>query len=208
MLNINTPSNGSNQILVWDILVRILHWALVISFFTGYIITDEFPLHAYSGYVIFTIVLIRIVWGFIGSYYARFSAFRYSWQETIQYALSALKMGSAREYLSHNPLGAVMVYVLLTLILIMSIVGMLLYGVQQLEGPFEEMVPYEWEDPLFLIHQFLAKILISLASLHVLGVIWSSWLHRQNYILSMFTGKKSSYARRSHRETHTSAESK
>ena len=122
--------------------------------------------------------------------------------------MAALKMGSAKEYLSHNPLGALMVYFLLTMILIMSIVGMLLYGIQQLEGPLEDVAPESWEEPLLLIHQVMAKILISLAGLHILGVLWASWMHRQNYILAMFTGKKSAYARRAQRRKEGNTDSK
>ncbi|HJV27572.1 MAG TPA: cytochrome b/b6 domain-containing protein [Aromatoleum sp.] len=188
------------QIKVWDMLVRTFHWTLVTSFFTGFFITDKFPLHAYAGYLIFTLVLTRIVWGFVGSPYARFSAFIYTVRETIQYTLSAFRMGPAREYLSHNPMGAIMVFAFLFLLLGNTIIGTMLYAAQQLEGPLVDIVPTYWDESLEDIHKFVAKMLISLAGFHICGVIWASWWHRQNYVLAMFTGYKSVFTRRTHRE--------
>lgn len=199
--NLTTQSTASpTQIKVWDILVRVFHWSLVISFTTGYLITDKFPLHAYAGYTIFALVLSRIVWGFIGTPYARFSAFTYSVQETVQYVLSALRMGKAREYLSHNPMGAIMVYLLMTMLLCNAIIGTMLYGAQQLEGPLEGIIPVHWDEDLLAVHEIMAKVLLTTAAFHLCGVIWASWWHRQNYILAMFTGYKSVFTRRSHRE--------
>ena len=200
---LNSPRAGlttARHIKVWDILVRTFHWTLVTSFFTGFFITDKFPLHAYAGYLIFTLVLTRIVWGFIGSPYARFSAFIYTVRETIQYTLSAFRMGPAREYLSHNPMGAIMVFAFLFLLLSNTIVGTMLYGAQQLEGPLADIVPTHWDETLEDVHKIMAKLLISLAGFHICGVLWASWWHRQNYVLAMFTGYKSIFTRRTHRE--------
>lgn len=200
---LNSPRGGlksPTQIKVWDILVRTFHWSLVTSFATGFLITDKFPLHAYAGYVIFTLVLLRIVWGFVGSPYARFSAFTYTIKETLQYTKSAFRMGEAREYLSHNPMGAIMVFAIMFLLLGNTIVGMMLYAAQQLEGPLVDIVPTDWDETLESIHFFMARALIGLAGFHVFGVIWASWWHRQNYVLAMFTGYKSVFTRRTHRE--------
>lgn len=199
----DSPRKGftsRRQVLVWDTLVRTFHWTLVVSFFTGFFITDKFPLHAYAGYTIFFLVLGRILWGFVGSKYARFSAFTYTVKETVRYILSALRMGEAREYLSHNPMGAMMVFAFLALLMGNAVVGTMLYAAQQLEGPLVDIVPVEWDVTLETIHFTMAKVLMGLAGFHIAGVLWSSWWHRQNYVLAMFTGYKSYFTRRSHRE--------
>lgn len=199
----DSPRKGfttARQVLVWDVLVRTFHWTLVVSFFTGFFITDKFPLHAYAGYTIFCLVLGRILWGFIGSPYARFSAFTYTVKETARYILAAFRMGEAREYLSHNPMGAMMVFAFLTLLLGNAVVGTMLYAAQQLEGPLVDIVPVEWDVTLETIHFTMAKVLMGLACFHIAGVLWSSYWHRQNYVLAMFTGYKSAFMRRTHRE--------
>lgn len=198
-------SNPPHRILVWDRLVRLGHWTIVISFITGYLFTKKFPVHAYAGYVIFALVCLRIVWGFIGTDYARFSAFTYGLKETWHYAILALRFGDAKEYLSHNPMGAVMVFVMIGSLLLNTIVGAMLYGAQQATGPFEDVVPFDWEDTLLVIHGGIAKLLLGLAAMHVAGVILASWWHRQNYIMAMITGYKSPYARRKKRSGNAAA---
>lgn len=198
-IKMDVKSGPRAQVKVWDALVRVFHWTLVISFTTGYLITKKFPLHAYAGYLIFALIVLRVVWGFVGTPYARFSAFTYSPRETWQYIVSALRRGQAREYLSHNPMGALMVYVLLTLLLANACIGTMLYAAQQLEGPLEGIIPVEWDEDLFTVHAIMAKSLLTLASFHVLGVFWATWWHRQNYVMAMLTGYKSVFTRRSKR---------
>src|SRR6185312_9018596 len=60
---------------VWDLPVRLFHWALVILIFTAWL-TQEFDrmdLHKLCGYTIMTLLLFRLAWGFVGSETARFS---------------------------------------------------------------------------------------------------------------------------------------
>jgi len=72
-------ANSNDKIRVWDIPVRLFHWALVIlittSYFSGRAGGDWMQLHFYSGYSILTLLLFRIAWGFVGSTTARFSHF-------------------------------------------------------------------------------------------------------------------------------------
>ena len=64
----------SKTIRVWDLPVRLFHWSLVILFTLAYFTGDEEnQLHIYSGYAVLGLVLFRILWGFIGSRYARFA---------------------------------------------------------------------------------------------------------------------------------------
>jgi cytochrome b len=98
-------SAGIIKVPVWDLVVRVGHWTLVACVAYALFVRPQFPGHEFAGYVILGIVLWRWLWGFIGSPYARFSAFIFSARETLQYTLSAFRMGEAREYTSHNPIG-------------------------------------------------------------------------------------------------------
>ena len=176
--------------------MRLGHWVLVASVAYLILFENRFPGHDIAGYVALGIVLWRWAWGFVGSRYARFSAFLFGPRETLEYTLSALRMGAAREYASHNPMGALMVFALLLVVPVASISGVMLMGAQRYAGPLEGMVPVEWEFMLETAHYGSVWLLEGLIVIHVLGTLWASWWHRENYIWAMFTGRKNRYRRR------------
>lgn len=125
---------------VWDPLVRVLHWTLVIGFFTAYFTGDEFlDQHVWSGYLVGGVVLVRILWGFVGSRYARFSEFVKPPSETMSY-LRSIVSGHPARYLGHNPAGALMILALLTCVSITGASGLVLYGIEENAGPLAGLV--------------------------------------------------------------------
>ena len=102
-----------NKIYVWDPVVRVFHWLLVVSFVVAYLTgEDESVIHSYAGYVILALIITRIVWGFIGSKYARFSSFITSPATAIQYLKTLVRNQHPRRYLGHNPAGGWMILAL------------------------------------------------------------------------------------------------
>ncbi|MES2051208.1 MAG: cytochrome b/b6 domain-containing protein, partial [Pseudomonadota bacterium] len=102
-------------IKVWDRLVRLLHWALVASVVMAWISTLGLGLvkaHEPAGYIALGVVTLRIIWGFSGSRYARFSQFVRGKREVLHYA-GQLQAGNEPRYIGHNPLGGWMVLLLL-----------------------------------------------------------------------------------------------
>ncbi len=182
--------------VVWDKVVRVGHWTLVSCVAYSLFLEPKFPGHDISGYVILTIILWRWIWGFIGSPYARFKAFIYSPRETFRYTLAAFRMGEAREYSSHNPMGALMVFVFLLGLPLICVLGIMLLGAQQLAGPLAGIVPLDWDYDLEVLHELAAWTIAWLIAIHVVGTAWASWWHRENYVLAMLTGRKSRFKRR------------
>lgn len=124
------------EIYVWDRFVRFFHWSLVVLFVTSYLTGDEQEtIHVYSGYAIAVLVFLRVIWGFVGPKYARFSDFVYSPSTVIQYMKSMVK-GSPRHYLGHNPAAGAMVIALLLTLVVITLSGMKLYAVEEGKGPF------------------------------------------------------------------------
>lgn len=175
------------EILVWSRLIRIGHWLLAFAFATLYLEYKKFPLHPYAGYAVLIIVIFRIIWGFIGPGAANFSTFIFSPRQIFEYLKSALR-GHAAYYFSHNPMGAAMVYALLTLLLITSTLGLLSYSSSQQLGPFGKLIPDEWEDVLITSHKWLGHLTAAFVICHLIGVLWASRLHRENYALAMLRG--------------------
>lgn len=113
---------------VWDIFIRVFHWTLVIAFVAGYLTEGEVYLHFYVGWYIGILLLLRFIWGFIGTTHARFSDFIKSPTEIIEYVRSLRKTtDSNKRYIGHNPLGGLMVIALLLSLSITCVSGVLLY---------------------------------------------------------------------------------
>jgi len=188
------------RIKVWDIVVRSFHWCLVVFFGLCYLTGDEFDLlHAYLGYGILILLGIRIIWGLIGTKYARFTDFIYGWKSVREY-FKGLMTWRPRAYLGHNPVGGWMVVLLLLLMLFTCWTGLEAYG-EQGYGPFAQKFSgapdaHEsgkrddanelWSE----LHEVLADITLFLVIVHIVGVIVSSLLHRENLVRAMWTGYK------------------
>lgn len=127
----------TKQVKVWDPLVRIFHWSLVLSFATAYLtgeIWEQEEVHEIAGYAALGLILFRIIWGFIGSKHARFSDFLYGPKAVIEY-LKSLLTTHPKHYLGHNPAGGWMVVLLLLGVLATGITGLKLLAVEEGEEP-------------------------------------------------------------------------
>jgi cytochrome b len=120
----------TRQVRVWDPLVRLFHWSLVVSFIVAYFTGEEESLvHVYAGYFIIGLLVFRIVWGFIGARHARFSDFLYSPRRTLGY-LKRLLAGQPEHYTGHNPAGGWMIVALLVALALTSWTGLKVYGLE------------------------------------------------------------------------------
>ena len=198
-------------IKVWDIFVRVFHWALVLFFIISYITgEEESSFHVYSGYVILTLISLRIVWGVIGSKYARFGNFVYPPREAIAY-MKGLIAGNPKHYIGHNPAAGWMVIALLLSLYLTVGSGLMLYAAQENKGPLagyatyvghdhsehhhnddEEHEEHEEEEDEFWeeVHEVMVSLTLILIFMHIAGALLSSYVHRENLIRSMINGEK------------------
>jgi len=169
---------------VWDPLVRVFHWSLVLSFALAWISADEWDdLHIWAGYAAAALIAFRLVWGLVGSRYARFSQFVRSPRAVAAY-LKDLLTGREARYLGHNPAGGAMI-----LLLILSLSALCLTGwMQTLDAFWGE----EWVEE---VHEALANLLLVLVGLHLAGVALASLKHHENLVRAMVTGRKRAPAR-------------
>lgn len=132
-------SNDPKAIAVWDPLVRVFHWTVAIAFFVAYL-TEGDPLivHVWAGYTIGTLVVLRVIWGFVGPKHARFSDFVFApW--TVWSYLVSLVTFRAKRYVGHSPAGGAMVVVLLAGLAATVWAGLETLAVEENAGPLAEL---------------------------------------------------------------------
>ncbi|BCU05332.1 cytochrome b/b6 domain-containing protein [Allochromatium tepidum] len=193
-----TPPNHSEpktseRIRVWDPLVRVFHWSLVAGFATAFIVEDDLlGVHVWAGYLVLTLVAVRLVWGLIGTRYARFSDFVRGPGAVLAYLRDVVSLRAPR-YLGHNPAGGAMILLLLISVAATGISGLALYGAEEFAGPLADVMrglPAFWGDVLEETHEVLANLTLGLILIHVAGVLVSSLLHHENLIGAMISGYK------------------
>jgi cytochrome b len=168
-----------NRIRVWDPLVRIGHWTLVLAVAAAWFTSEgNHELHEAIGYVALAVVVVRLAWGFIGPRYARFSQFVRGPAATLRYT-GQLVHGREPRYIGHNPLGGWMIVALLLGTALTALSGVL-YTTDRFWG-------VEWVEDL---HEGLANTLLVLAAFHIGGVIVESLRQREDLVGSMFHGRK------------------
>jgi cytochrome b len=178
---------------VWDWLVRTIHWSLVALFAAAYISEGE-PvwLHSWIGYSIAGLLLVRVLWGFVGSAHARFTDFVRSPAEVLRYIREELA-GRARRYLGHNPAGGLMVLVLMMALGATAISGMALLAAEEGQGPLAGWLiatSHPVAEVIEEIHEVFANLSLLLIAIHVIGVVFVSLHHRENLARAMVDGHK------------------
>jgi len=174
-------ANGtdSRAVLVWDLPTRVFHWLLVLCFVLAYVTGEAeawLVTHAVLGYTMLGLVGLRLVWGIVGTRYARFASFAYGPKQALGYLALAVTARAPR-YLGHNPAGSWAIYALLALAVLSGATGWL--AIQPFAG--------KWLEEL---HEGAASTMLAVVLLHVGGAVVSSWLHRENLVRSMITGFK------------------
>lgn len=181
-----------DKVRVWDPFVRIFHWLLVLSFTIAWLSGEELvTLHVWAGYAVSGLVLLRLVWGIVGTRHARFSDFVYRPAEIRRFLRDTLHL-RAKRYLGHNPAGGAMILLMLVALMIACVTGFAIYGVEAGAGPLAMLAGTPWagEEMLEDVHEFFANLMLLLVLVHVAGVIVESLIHRESLVKAMITGRK------------------
>ena len=205
---------------VWDSFVRAAHWTIAIGFLIAYVTEDDLlTVHVWAGYVVGALVLMRVVWGFVGPRHARFADFVYGPRTVFVYLWDLVRF-SARRYVGHSPAGGAMVVALLLLLGGTVASGLVVYADEHGAGP---LAPYfaqrssatapgeadasvrdrdegkdrdrgekreKRESAYEDIHEVLANVTLAFVIVHILGVVLASFVHRENLARAMITGRK------------------
>lgn len=178
---------------VWDLPLRIVHWAMV-ALLIALVVTANLgggamDWHLRSGEAMLTLVLFRILWGFLGSRHARFSTFVRGPGAVIAYARSLQRRRHAY-YAGHNPLGGWMVVLLLVALLVQASAGLFANDDIATEGPLARFISKDLSDRISTFHSYNAWLVVTLASVHVAATLFYLIRFKENLIRPMIDGVK------------------
>ncbi len=181
------------MVKVWDLPTRLFHWLLVsLVFFLIYSGSWDDSLmqwHFYSGYLLSGLILFRILWGIMGTRYARFRSLVLSPLKGLNYLKSVIK-GTPEHFYGHNPAGSIMVVMLILLLILQASSGLVTSDEVLWEGPFYASVSEQMASLGAAIHHTAQLILQWLIGFHILGVIVHSVVTKEKLVVSMFSGRK------------------
>jgi cytochrome b len=190
-------ASSPRRVKAWDLPTRLFKWSLVVLVATAWITNQGgdawIRWHIWNGYAILILLVFRVFWGFAGSSTARFSAW-VSWPwRAFSYAAD-LARGRGRPYLSHNPLGAWMIILLLAMVAAQAVTGLFTADSNGLAGgPFANL---DFGDPTPLqrfmsrYHHWLYYVLLMVATVHVAVNLIYQFAKNDPVIQAMITGEK------------------
>jgi cytochrome b len=167
------------RILVWDAPVRVFHWLMVLSFAGAYLSAESERwrlVHVTLGYTMAGLVAFRFLWGLFGTRHARFTTFVRGPRAVARY-LASLLHGRPEQHAGHNPAGALAIVALLVLAMAVTASGW---------GSYNE-VAGDWLEE---VHEAAANLMLGIVGVHVAAVLLSSWLHHENLVGAMISGRK------------------
>lgn len=179
---------NSKRIRLWDLPTRLFHWLLALgvaaALITGQLGGNLIDWHGRIGIGIAGLIVFRLVWGLVGSTYARFSQFMPT-PASIQAYLAGQWRGEG-----HNPLGALAVLGLLAVLLVQVVTG--LFGNDDIAfvGPLFNVVSKDLSDRLTGVHHLISNIVIALVGLHIAAIVFYARARKRNLVKPMLTGWK------------------
>ena len=182
-----------SKVLVWDLPLRLFHWLLVALVVTSIVSAkiggNAMQLHMWSGYALLTLVLFRILWGFLGSTHARFASFLRGPAAVFAY-LGAMARREPQRHLGHNPAGAWSIVLMLLVLLLQVGTGLFANDDIATEGPLAKLVSRALSDRLTGLHHLNVKLLFALIALHLSAVLYYLLGKGENLVRPMISGYK------------------
>lgn len=181
------------EVEIWDLPLRLFHWCLAVlvafSIWSGLEGGLTLKYHMWSGYSILTLLIFRVLWGFVGGEHARFASFLRGPGQVIQ-ALRAMATPSPLNFAGHNPLAGWMIVVMLAALLFQ--VGSGLFANDDLlnEGPLYRYVGKELSDRLTGLHEINFTLLLILIALHVGAIAYHRLRKGEHLVQAMISGRK------------------
>lgn len=165
---------------IWDIGIRLFHWSIALVFVLNYFLLEPGETaHQIAGYYAFAWLIFRTVWGFIGPQRARFADFLPT-PSRVKAHLQHLKQRQLPKDSGHNPLGGLVILLMIGLFAYQATTGFML---EEIDAFYGSSVLEQW-------HEWGAHALFALVCLHIAAVVWVQWWGRIQLIRPMITGRR------------------
>jgi cytochrome b len=182
---------SERRVRIWDVPTRLFHWLLALLILAAYL-SHEFSTiqrHMQVGYVVLTLVGFRLLWGVVGSETSRFASFVPTPRWTAGY-VRGLLAGRPPKTVGHNPLGSLLIYLMLALVAFQAITGLYANDGIFSEGPLAKLVGDDTSDLLTDWHTQSFWVLVGCIAVHVTANVVAELVFRQPLIRAMITGAK------------------
>ncbi|GAB4214681.1 MAG: cytochrome b/b6 domain-containing protein [Rhodoferax sp.] len=180
------------RILIWDLPTRVFHWCLASSFALAWLTSEGDrwrSIHVFLGYLMLGLVGFRLIWGFVGTYHARFSSFWFSPREGFNY-LKQVLAGHAPRHVGHNPTGSLAIYALMALVVAVGASGIITLGGDEQQGLAAGWMTFAQARWAKNAHELAANAMLLVVMGHLAGVVVESLLHKENLARAMVNGHK------------------
>ncbi|MEO5374840.1 MAG: cytochrome b/b6 domain-containing protein [Alphaproteobacteria bacterium] len=182
------------RVRVWDLPTRVYHWtqlALVVaSLYTGFVAPESWMgVHVAAGYGLVALIVFRLVWGIYGFEYSRIASFAYPPRRVIE-SLRGLFLLRPPHAIGHNPLGAMMVFALMAVLIALTATGLMVLGGEERQGVLRGVISFDIGAAAKEVHEGLVWTLMAMVALHVTGVVVESVLGGDNLAWAMITGDR------------------
>lgn len=171
-------SAPTDRVLVWDAVVRVLHWSLAATVLFDFVVDDGGRVHRAVGYVAAAIVVMRLLWAARSRGTARWGLLKPSPRATLVYCRE-LQQGRAPRHAAHDPLGLWMVWLIWALVLLLGVTGWM-----------SRLDVFWGDETVHDLHLWLSNALLAAVVLHLAGVIAMSIVWRENLPAGMLNGRK------------------
>jgi len=182
------------RVRIWDLPTRIFHWVLVLavaaSVATAHVGGNAMEWHFRCGYLIFTLLAFRLLWGFVGGRWSRFASFLYMPPTLLRYLRGGELPGEHMEA-GHNPLGSLSVFALLGLLILQVATGLVADDEIASQGPLNKFVSSAFASTATFWHADIGQwILIALIAMHVSAIFYYLHGKQTNLLRPMIGGDK------------------
>ncbi|SEK34845.1 Cytochrome b [Colwellia chukchiensis] len=180
--------------LIWDLPLRLFHWLLVLSIAASWYTSKQdnglIDYHLLTGYFTLGLIVFRLLWGFFGTTHAKFRNFIPSFKKVSAY-IRHFNSDAPEHYPGHNPLGSLMVFFMLAVILLQAVSGLFMNDEIFTSGPYSGAINGKLEAIFITIHRHGFDYILAAIALHVFAVLYYVSVKKQALISAIITGKKS-----------------